>query len=92
MRDQDRLSATLTTGATAMNWTTDPPTQPGAYWFQPETVGRALLVEVRLTEGQLTVWWPKTHQPVGNVNGRWRGPIPPSTGPGSRQMRTDNES
>ena len=42
------------------------------------------MVEVRLTDGQLTVWWPTDDQPVANLKGYWRGPIPPSSGPGSR--------
>ena len=41
------------------------------------------MVEVRLTNGELTVWWPNEDQPVVNLKGRWRSPIPPSTGPGS---------
>jgi hypothetical protein len=69
-----------------MNWTTEPPTQAGAYWFQPETTSRALMVDVRMTNGALTVWWPTDDQPVGKLKGRWRGPIPPSSGPGSRQI------
>jgi hypothetical protein len=60
------------------------PTHPGWYWFQPETTSRILMVEVRMTNGELTVWWPNEDQPVTNLNGHWRGPIPPSSGPGSR--------
>jgi hypothetical protein len=68
-----------------MNCTTEPPTQPGAYWFQPENyLLRALLVDVHVREGQLTVWWPNKNQPVAKLKGRWRGPIPPSSGAGSR--------
>jgi hypothetical protein len=57
------------------------PTRPGVYWYQPETMLRALMVEVRLTDGQLTVWWPNQDQPVAKLKGTWRGPIPPSSGP-----------
>jgi hypothetical protein len=67
-----------------MNWTTEPPTKPGAYWFKPETHPSALLVDGHLRDGQLTVWWPNEDQPVGKLKGYWRGPVPPSTGPGSR--------
>ncbi|HEV8328159.1 MAG TPA: hypothetical protein VGQ08_11800 [Nitrospiraceae bacterium] len=63
---------------------TESPTQPGVYWFQPENMARALMVEVLLTDGQLTAWWPNEDQPVANLKGHWRGPIPPSSGPGSR--------
>ena len=60
------------------------PTHPGWYWFQPETVSRALMVEERMTNGTLTVWWPNEDRPVAKLKGHWRGPIPPSSGPGSR--------
>jgi hypothetical protein len=67
-----------------LNWTTEPPTKPGVYWFQPETMPRALMVDVHVRDGQLTVWWPNETQQVAKLKGRWRGPIPPSSGPGSR--------
>ena len=57
------------------------PTKPGVYWFQPETLTRTLMVEVRVTNGELTVWWPNQDEPVANLKGRWRGPISPSSGP-----------
>ena len=60
------------------------PTKPGVYWFQPESLTRALMVEVRVTNGELTVWWPNQDVPVVNLKGRWRGPIPPASGPGSQ--------
>jgi hypothetical protein len=61
------------------------PTQPGVYWFQSETTSRAVMVEVQLTNGQLTVWWPpRQDEPVAKMKGRWRGPIPPSREPESR--------
>jgi hypothetical protein len=42
------------------------------------------MVYVRVTDGVVTVWWPTIDQPVGKFKAaRWRGPIPPSTGPGS---------
>jgi len=42
------------------------------------------MVEVRVTNGELTVWWPNQDEPVTNLKGRWRGPIPPASGPGSQ--------
>ncbi len=42
------------------------------------------MVEVRETNGQLTVWWANQDELVTNLKGHWRGPIPPSSGPGSR--------
>jgi len=33
-----------------------PPAPPGAYWFQSDTTSRAQMVEVRVTNGQVTAW------------------------------------
>ena len=63
---------------------TESPTQVGTYWFQSETTSRTLMVDVRVTNEQLTAWWPNQDEPVANLKGRWRDPIPPSTGPESR--------
>jgi hypothetical protein len=60
------------------------PTKPGVYWFQSETMARALLVEVRAMNGELTVWWPNQDTPVADLTGCWHGPISPSAGPGSQ--------
>jgi hypothetical protein len=60
------------------------PTKPSVYWFQSETTSRPLMIKVRMTYGQLTVWWPNQDQPVATLKGQWRGPMPPSSGPGSR--------
>jgi len=61
------------------------PTTPGTYWFQGETMSRPVMLEVRLINGELMVWWlTREDEPVAYLKGRWRGPIPPSTGPGSR--------
>ncbi len=60
-----------------MNWTTDKPTRPGWYWFQPgvdSPVGRATILDVmqslhtRLPEGG------GIHH-IRNLSGRWAGPI-----------------
>ena len=45
------------------------PTQPGAYWFQSEPMTRAMLLDVRVTNGELTVWWRNEDQPVANLKG-----------------------
>ena len=63
-----------------MNWTTDPPTQPGTYWFKREPSSREIMVDVRISDGELTVWWPNIDQPVTKFKASWRGPIPPSIG------------
>jgi hypothetical protein len=41
---------------------------------------RDIMVQVRETNGELTVWWPDKDQPVAKLRANWRGPIPPSTG------------
>ena len=61
-----------------MNWTTEPPTQPGTYWFRRDSPSREIMVQVRETHGELTVWWPDKDQPVETLKAYWRGPIPPS--------------
>jgi len=61
---------------------TESPTKPGVYWFQSETMARALMVEVRVMNGELTVWWPNQDKPVAHLNGCWHGPISPSSGTG----------
>jgi hypothetical protein len=61
------------------------PTQPGVYWFQSETTSGAVMVDVRVTNGQLMVWWlTRPDEPVANLKGHWRGLILPSSAPGSR--------
>jgi hypothetical protein len=65
-------------------WRTEPPTQPGTYWFRRDPSSREIMVDVRVTEGELKIFLLNIDQPVGKLRGAWRGPIPPSTGPGSR--------
>jgi len=62
--------------------TTALPTQPGWYWWLCESQSREILVHVCLKKGKLTVWWPNRDTPIEKLKGSWRGPIPPSTGPG----------
>jgi len=64
-----------------IQWSTEPPTQPGCYWFRRDPPSRDMMVQVRETNGKLTVWWPDKDQPVATLRAFWRGPIPPSTGP-----------
>lgn len=52
--------------------------------FVTEATRWEMMVTVRLTNGQLTAWSHNHDQPVANLKGHWRGPIPPSSGPGSR--------
>jgi len=70
--------------ATAIPWSTEPPTKPGTYWFKREPTSRAMMMDVRETDGALTVTvqWSEPDQPVATLKGQWRGPIPSSTRPG----------
>jgi len=43
------------------------------------------MLQVFLTNGQLTVCWPNQDTPVAELKDHWRVPIPASTGPGSRR-------
>ena len=67
-----------------LSQTTAPPRQPGAYWFHSESAYWQILVVVRVKDGELVVWLFNEDVPVATLNGRWRGPIPPSTGPAHR--------
>ena len=60
------------------------PTKPGVYWFQSENMARALMVAVRVMNGELTVWWTTQDKPVADLTGYWHGPISPLSGPGSQ--------
>lgn len=60
------------------------PTLPGVYWYRPVGLSCSLRLEVRLTDGELTVWWVNRNIAIAKLSGYWRGPIPPSTGPSSR--------
>jgi len=70
--------------AANLQWSSEPPTQPGCYWFRRESSSRAIMVDVRVTDGVLTVWWPNIDQPVEKFKeAHWRGPTPSSAGLGS---------
>lgn len=58
------------------------PTQPGAYWFRSESMTCEALVDVRWQDGELFACWLNQDMPLCRMKGHWRGPIPPSTGPG----------
>jgi len=62
-----RTCVPLRWGAFVMNWRLEPPTQPGCYWFRHEPSSRAIMVDVRVTDGELTVWWPTIDQPVAKL-------------------------
>jgi hypothetical protein len=70
---------------TDLRGSSESPTTSGVYWFQSETMPRAVMVDVRVTNGELMVQWlTREDEPVANLKGWWCGPIPPSSGPGSR--------
>lgn len=59
------------------------PTQPGAYWYRSERTGQEVLLNISQRDGVLIAWYLNQDTPVDSIKGFWRGPIPPSTGPGS---------
>jgi hypothetical protein len=63
----------------AIRHETESPAKPGVYWFQSKTMAKALKVEVREVNGELTVWWPKCDKPVTHLRGYWQSVLPPSS-------------
>ena len=62
-----------------------PPTAPGWYWFKGDVAEWEMLFEVQLIDGKLHMMkFYADHVPVIDARGYWRGPVPPSSGPGSR--------
>ena len=55
------------------------PVKPGVYWFQSKTMAKALKVEVREVNGELTVWWPTCDKPVTQLKGYWESVLPTSS-------------
>ena len=55
-----------------------PPTGPGTYWFQRHPTSKAIMVEIRVTDGELMVYWPPAEdEPLAKLKGHWRGPVLP---------------
>jgi len=67
-----------------IQWTTGLLSQPGCYWFRSDPSSRDIMVQVRETNGELTVWWPDKDQPVAKLRAQWRDPIPASSEASSR--------
>ena len=64
--------------------TTTSATRPGWYWWKRDPQSREIVVEVRLIDGQLIIHlYFRDDVPVADAKGYWRGPLRPSTGPGS---------
>jgi hypothetical protein len=66
-RDLEQLRRFMRDGVFAMTWTTDPPTQPGTYWFKREPTSRAVMMDVRETDGALTVFFAVTAYNTSNL-------------------------
>jgi len=58
---------------------TESPAKPGVYWFQSRTMAKALKVEVREVNGELTVRWPTYDKPVTQLKGYWQSVLPTSS-------------
>jgi len=54
---------------------TDPPTQPGWYWFKDPIAFYTVMVEVQEVNGQLMVWLLRKDHPVADLKGTWQGPL-----------------
>jgi hypothetical protein len=44
--------------ASDIPWSSEPPTQPVTYWFKREPASRAVMMDVRETDAQFTLWCP----------------------------------
>lgn len=64
-----------------IRWSTEPPTQPGWYWFKSGLAIRELLFEVRLIDDELRMLKFYEDLPVVNAKGSWRGPLGAFFGP-----------
>ena len=60
------------------------PTQPGWYWGKRDDQSQEIMVQVCITDGELTVFWPNEDTPVAKLKGTWRGPIQPCLPPPSQ--------
>ena len=59
-----------------------PPTASGWYWFQSATMPQAMMVEVKLIDGELRMMrYFAEGAPVADAKGSWRGPLGRSYGP-----------
>lgn len=64
-----------------MSWTMEPPRNLEPIRINATRHPVNILVQVRETNGELTVWWPDKDQPVAVLKAYWRGPLPPSITP-----------
>ena len=53
------------------------PTRSGLFWLQSELNLLAIMMEVYLKNGYLTVWWLNEEQPMAGLQGSWQSPIRP---------------
>lgn len=57
-----------------LEWTTEPPTVPGWYWWRWHKGAEAIPLEVR--EGLIVEYPRRTLRAVADIGGQWAGPIP----------------
>ena len=55
---------------------TESPAKPEVNWFQAKIMAKALKVEVREVNGEVTVWWPTCDKPVAHLKGYWQSVLP----------------
>ena len=67
-----------TTGAAAMNWTTDKPTKPGWYWYRGECDGHTVKV-IHFIDDDGDGPYLATSEDVAlhDLDGEWAGPVEP---------------
>lgn len=69
-----------------MDWTTDKPTQAGLYQYRYPHSSMIVFPRVERMQngGLMATIQGLDYLELEELPGHWRGPIPPSTGPGSR--------
>ena len=53
-----------------------PPTQPGWYWWKRDAQSHEMMVQVHLTNGELTVWWADRDIAIVKLRGYWLDRFP----------------
>lgn len=66
-----------------MTWTTDPPITPGWYWHETTNDGTmrflSILLVYDLENGGPLVAGHQELKPVGDLGGKWQGPLEPKS-------------
>lgn len=60
----------------ALQWTKEPPTTPGGYWWREKQEKRPRIVDVGQAAGMYLAFTPKGLCKVNELDGEWAGPLP----------------